>query len=163
YIKYFNDEDKEGEYYLKDSEIAFDYVIKEGDRIYKKDREYIDSIEESSEEEILEVEDHMESTKNSTNDTIQPVNSEENLNINETGRQEVAAEKEVEENQLKVIVNDEPVILKGKDKYVFIDIFNYIEFNLTIPQGNLRLLLNDKKAGYYDELKYGDIIKIYWE
>jgi len=60
-------------------------------------------------------------------------------------------------------VNDKRLELKDKDKYVFIDLFNYIDFDLSKPQGNLVLLLNDDKAGYHDVLKDGDKIVIRWE
>lgn len=64
---------------------------------------------------------------------------------------------------ISVIVNDEKIILNGKDKYIFIDIFDHIEFDLSMPRGNLVLMLNGAKAGYYDILKDSDIIKIYWD
>ena len=73
----------------------------------------------------------------------------ENLNIKETG--------------IKVRVNNEEVILKDKDKYIFVDIFNYVEFDLSVAKGKLVLLLNGKSAGYYDDLKDGDSIEIKWE
>jgi len=65
--------------------------------------------------------------------------------------------------EIRVYVNDKLVVLSGKEKYAFVDVFNHIEFDLSRPKGNLMLTLNDNKAGYYDELKNGDIIKIFWE
>ena len=62
-----------------------------------------------------------------------------------------------------VIINEEKTYLAGKDSYIFVDIFNHITFDLTVPKGNIVLLLNGKPAAYTDELKYGDEIKIYWE
>jgi hypothetical protein len=53
--------------------------------------------------------------------------------------------------------------LKGKEKYVFIDVFDYIDFDLTRAKGVLVLRINDNKAGYYDELNQGDNIIIRWE
>lgn len=64
---------------------------------------------------------------------------------------------------ISVTVNDKPTTLKGKEKYVFIDIFDFIDFDLTKVKGNLILMLNEKKAGYFDELKNGDAIKVYWK
>ncbi|MFU0825232.1 cell division protein FtsA [Clostridium sp.] len=66
-------------------------------------------------------------------------------------------------NEIKVYVNDKQVILSGKEKYIFVDVFNHIQFDLSVPKGNLMITLNDNKAGYYDELKDGDIIRIFWE
>ncbi|HDK7137201.1 TPA: rod shape-determining protein [Clostridium botulinum] len=73
----------------------------------------------------------------------------ENFNIKETG--------------IKVRVNNEEILLKGKDKYIFVDIFNHVEFDLSVAKGKLVLLLNGKSAGYYDDLKDGDSIEIKWE
>jgi cell division protein FtsA len=67
------------------------------------------------------------------------------------------------EDILEIIVNDERVILKNKDKYIFIDVFDFINFDLTRAKGTLVLTLNGKKAGYYDALSKGDEVKIYWE
>ena len=66
---------------------------------------------------------------------------------------------------LKVVVevNKKIITLKNKDKYVFVDIFNYIEFDLSISKGNLILMLNGSKASYYQPLNNGDVIEIYWE
>lgn len=73
----------------------------------------------------------------------------ENFNIKETG--------------IKVRANNEEILLKGKDKYIFVDIFNHVEFDLSVAKGKLVLLLNGKSAGYYDDLKDGDSIEIKWE
>ena len=65
--------------------------------------------------------------------------------------------------EVKIEVNKKNVILKNKDKYIFVDIFNYIEFDLSISKGNLILMLNGSKANYNQSLNDGDIIEIYWE
>lgn len=70
---------------------------------------------------------------------------------------------ESENSGIKVIVNDKNIELTGKNKFIFVDIFSYINFDLSTPKGQLMLKLNNMVAGYYDELKSGDIIKIYWE
>ena len=64
--------------------------------------------------------------------------------------------------ELRVIVNEKNTILKGKEEYVFVDIFNFIDFDLSEVKGNIVLEKNGKEASYYDALKEGDIIKIYW-
>ncbi|MEW8956329.1 cell division protein FtsA [Clostridium sp.] len=64
--------------------------------------------------------------------------------------------------ELRVIVNEKNTILKGKEEYVFVDIFNFIDFDLSEVKGNIVLEKNGKKSSYYDVLKEGDIIRIYW-
>lgn len=81
--------------------------------------------------------------------------------INDRG--EIKVEESREKNKISLIINDKPVVMHGKQKYIFIDIFDFIDFDLTKVKGNLVLMLNGKKAGYYDELSDGDLVKVYWE
>jgi cell division protein FtsA len=81
--------------------------------------------------------------------------------INDRG--EIKVEESREKNKISLIINDKPVVMHGKQKYIFIDIFDFIDFDLTKVKGNLVLMLNSKKAGYYDELSDGDLVKVYWE
>ncbi len=60
-------------------------------------------------------------------------------------------------------VNKKNITLKNKEKYIFLDIFDFIEFDLSISKGNLILMLNGSKASYYQPLNHGDVIQIYWE
>ncbi len=53
-------------------------------------------------------------------------------------------------------------ITHEKDEFLFVDIFNYIDFDLTKPKGKLVLKLNDEDAEYMAPLKDGDTIKIFW-
>lgn len=69
-----------------------------------------------------------------------------------------------EGNSINLYVNGEEKIFQyEKDEFVFIDIFNYINFDLSKPKGSLVLLVNDLKADYYQKLNNGDNIKIYWK
>jgi cell division protein FtsA len=63
-----------------------------------------------------------------------------------------------------VTVNGKPVVLSGdKAQYIFVDIFNYIQFDLSRPQGTIVLRLNGKQAAFADEIKSGDNIEIFWD
>ncbi len=65
---------------------------------------------------------------------------------------------------INLIINgEEKSIEYNKEKFIFVDIFDYIDFDLTIPKGKLVLKLNEKDAEYLVELKNNDEIKIYWE
>ena len=72
----------------------------------------------------------------------------ENLNVDE---------------QLFITVNGERIILKDKKKYIFVDIFSYIDFDLSAPKGNIVLKLNGRTANFTDDITYGDNIEVYWE
>lgn len=68
-----------------------------------------------------------------------------------------------EKQTIKVSVNNKEIIMNDKKSYIFVDVFNYVNFDLSRPKGRIVLKLNDKKAGYNDELKNGDKIDIYWD
>ncbi|MGF7398840.1 cell division FtsA domain-containing protein [Thermoanaerobacterium thermosaccharolyticum] len=58
-----------------------------------------------------------------------------------------------------VYINGDKTILTGKEQYIFIDIFNFIDFQ--IPKNKIpEMILNGKKASYTDILKKGDKIEI---
>ncbi len=66
--------------------------------------------------------------------------------------------------ELTVTANGQPVTLKGKAGYVFVDIFDFIRFDLNDSRGrNIVTLLNGRRAGYMEPLGEGDVIEIYWE
>lgn len=75
--------------------------------------------------------------------------------------------KEEENNpetaQIVVMVNKKPVVMRGKSKYVFVDIFDYIEFDLSKPQGAIVTNLNGAPAQFMEELHDGDVLEIYWK
>lgn len=61
-----------------------------------------------------------------------------------------------------VMVNGSPVAMSGKPKYVFVDVFNFINFDLSKPQGAIVTTVNGHDANYMEELHDKDIIEIYW-
>lgn len=66
--------------------------------------------------------------------------------------------------EMNVIVNSLPVTLQGKSSYVFVDVFSFIDFDLSTPAGrSIVTLLNGRNAEYMEPLKSGDVIDIYWE
>ena len=68
-----------------------------------------------------------------------------------------------DEKLLHLMVNQQPVTLKGKSEYVFVDVFEEIDFDLTKPKGKgIVTNLNGKPAQYMEPLHEGDIIEIYW-
>ncbi|NLM74853.1 MAG: cell division protein FtsA [Clostridiaceae bacterium] len=65
---------------------------------------------------------------------------------------------------ITVKVNGKLITLPPKPTgYIFIDIFNHIDFDLTSPKGVVQLRLNGREAGFTDAIGSGDVIDIYWE
>ena len=63
-----------------------------------------------------------------------------------------------------VTVNGSPVILKGKEEYVFVDVFDYIDFDLSKPKGRgIVTRLNGIDTQYMAPVSEGDVIEIYWK
>ena len=78
-------------------------------------------------------------------------------------KQEEAA-KEDDFAEVHVIVNNLPVTLKGKSSYVFVDVFEYINFDLNAGNGRAVVTrLNGEFPSYMAELKEGDKVEVYWE
>lgn len=64
---------------------------------------------------------------------------------------------------ITVMINKAPVTLSGKKFYVFVDIFEFYDFNLSNAEGRIIVTeLNGRTAEYMEELKGGDVIDIYW-
>lgn len=65
---------------------------------------------------------------------------------------------------LSLLVNNESMdISYKKDEFLFVDIFDYIDFDLSKLRGSLVLRLNGLDADYLRPLKDGDRLDIYWE
>ncbi len=87
-----------------------------------------------------------------------------------TDKPETAPSKEKEPKEtnkgetITVLVNNEPVTLSGKYYYIYIDVFDYIDFDLNDPRGGSIITLhNGENAKYMDSLKDGDVLEIFWK
>jgi len=67
-------------------------------------------------------------------------------------------------HDITVEVNGKSVRLSGKSEYVFVDVFGYIDFDLSKPQGTAVVTkLNGNTAQYMEVIKSGDVLDIHWE
>ena len=63
-----------------------------------------------------------------------------------------------------VKVNGKDVKLTGKNDYIYVDVFEFIDFDLSKPQGRAVVTkLNERTAIFNEPIKSGDVIEIYWE
>ncbi|MCI7130832.1 MAG: rod shape-determining protein [Lachnospiraceae bacterium] len=81
------------------------------------------------------------------------------------GSEESPVEEESKEPIDRVVfVNGELIVMHGKPEYVFIDVFDYIDFDLSDSRGRAIITkVNDKNAFYTQTLDEGDEIIIRWE
>lgn len=72
-------------------------------------------------------------------------------------------EKKVISIPVTIMVNGGPVVLTGKAEYVFVDVFNFIDFDLSSPRGALVTTINGEPAKHLQVLQEGDVLDIHWE
>lgn len=83
--------------------------------------------------------------------------------------QQVVEEKKQEVQDLPtrdvaVIVNNAPVVLSGRMNYIFVDVFDFIDFDLSQSNGRfIATRLNGEPAQYAQEIQEGDVIEIFWK
>lgn len=86
--------------------------------------------------------------------------------VMEESTKEPAEEVKVqaENTEIVVIINKIPTRLQGKPGYVFVDIFDYINFDLTKQHGKgIVTTVNGRMAQYMEPLYDGDVIEVYWK
>ncbi len=73
-------------------------------------------------------------------------------------------QKRVITRDIHVIVNNESVTLHGKSDYIFVDIFDVIDFDLSKPNGrSIVTTLNGGTPDYMQAINEGDKIEVYWK
>ncbi len=78
--------------------------------------------------------------------------------------EEVPQKLQTQDDVTVVMVNKQPIVMRGKSEYIYVDVFDYIQFDLRESGGrNIVTLLNGRQAQYMEAIKEGDIIDIYWE
>lgn len=94
--------------------------------------------------------------------------------INPIEQQELEEKKRLEEEEkakgpkeiktIQVTFNGSPVSLAGKADYVFVDVFDFVAFDLkNIPGKRIVTQLNGQNALYMNPLYNGDSIEVFWE
>lgn len=65
---------------------------------------------------------------------------------------------------MTVVVNHKSITMNGKPDYIFVDVFEYIDFNLNDSRGRAIVThINGRPAGFMENLNDGDVIDIYWK
>ena len=72
--------------------------------------------------------------------------------------------KNILAHDLHVTINNESHTLHGKADYIFVDIFDAIDFDLSKPNGrSIVTTLNGGTPEYMQPIKEGDRIEVYWK
>lgn len=68
------------------------------------------------------------------------------------------------EKNIYLIVNgEEKNFSYTEEEFVFVNIFSYIDFDLSKPKGKLVLKVNNREAQYMEALESNDKVEVYWE
>ncbi|SFC77926.1 cell division protein FtsA [Clostridium uliginosum] len=149
-----------------------DYELEEGDKIIKKDNTYVDDniqgdtyVDGNIQDNICldeNLEDY-DSSKQDLDDKDIVIDDEDKLEVAiDSTKYDKSKEFKEEVSKMKVIVNGKEVILQGKSEYVFVDVFDYIDFDLTVSKGIINVKLNGENAAYTAKINEGDVIEIFW-
>lgn len=91
------------------------------------------------------------------------VYDEQEEEIEETKEAEEAEQQSDPGYSITVLVNNQIVVLEGKSEYVFVDVFEKINFDRSRPRGmGIVATLNGRPAQYMEPLHDGDVLEIYW-
>lgn len=117
-----------------------------------------ETIEEQSKEQLKEQsEEQVKEEQKAKED------AEKNTEINTEIKAEELSQQKEEPVDCAVFVNGDVIVLRGKPQYVFIDVFDYIDFDLSDSRGRAIITkINDKDAFYTQTLNEGDEIVIRW-
>lgn len=140
----------------KDTEVYENFTVNWTLEILKSEKEEIEEQEAIASEEEYEENTETEDIPEEEEDVSEEM-SDESVSEEKTGQ-------DSPKGSVTVIVNKEPVTLKGKPSFVFVDVFDAINFNLADSRGrNIVTKINGRQAQYMENLKDGDVVDIYWE
>lgn len=127
------------------------------------------TVSEDSNEMSENESDFMSATEMSSYETTLEDSADKKSDTNLDNKQDKGVDNKnvtevpLENKRMIVMVNRKPVVLRGKPKYVFVDIFDFIDFDLSKPQGAIVTNLNGNQAQFMEELHEGDMIEVYWK
>ena len=126
----------------------------------KYEKEQLDSFAELPEDDGT----YQKGVRYDRQEENEPAYGQEQQSETDSVREEEPGESSGAALSLYVMVNDEQVHLTGKTSYVFVDVFEHIDFDLSKPQGSgIVTRLNGRDAQYMEEIHSGDRIEIYWK
>ena len=77
---------------------------------------------------------------------------------------QVRKETKEKDKMINLSINGEQKNINyNKENFQFVDVFDYIDFNLNEAKGTLVLKVNGLDAEYLQNLKNGDSLEILWE
>ncbi len=160
------------------SDVSFTYGPKEGASIITKDatdevgENQVETTDAMVENELEATADTIAENDNVTTEAIagneleatadEIVENDDKTTADEMVENELEAT--AEDAGITVYVNNSPVVLNGKNSFIFVDIFDKIDFNLAESRGRaIVTTINGHDAGYTEALHPEDRIEVYWK
>lgn len=126
-----------------------------------------DDYESDFEEDGFVSDDDIEEDNEADNKEDLSRDSHHNNKMNSSGKESIWEKEQTPlniEKQTAVMINKTPYVLKGKARYVFVDVFDYIDFDLSAKKGvGIVTTVNGQNAQYLQPLVDGDVIEVYWQ
>lgn len=140
------------------------YEILEGDHLVKEVKafEKVEKAEEAKQEEKQEEVDILENNEAFDNKTDFVLENAADIEKSEIALEDKLGIIKEEFLSITVTVNGQNITLIGKNQYIIVDIFDYIDFDLTIAKGIINLTLNGDKTSYTAKINGGDVIEVFW-
>lgn len=126
----------------------------------------IDWVEDSIEEEEIfsDAKEEIKDVKPPKQEVKKAEPPKQELKKEEKRKEVEPAGEEDDETAMYVTVNGDSVKLFGKEDYIFVDVFDFIDFDLKASNGRpIVIKVNGEYTDYVKPLHAGDMIEIYWE
>lgn len=148
----------------KTSERETDKIAEEQTQKESKEEKFQDAVANASgrpHTDKSQASKSLKQEKNSLN--TKEKNSIDKHEKHSLGKHEKNSLGKQENRAITIIVNNKPVILKGKPDYMFVDIFDFIDFDTSKMRGSgIATIINGHDAQYTEALKNGDKIEVFW-
>ena len=163
------------EFYINQKEADFDDRIYDGCEItcVWKEESYADKIEHIIADETKREEEKKETAIDLKKNDIEHLSDHTALEQQETvadinlelTKDETTARKEIVGiHDITIVVNDQNVILKNKENYIFVDILDFYPFDTSTAGGStIVTTVNGLPANFTSEIQEGDRIELYWK
>lgn len=144
--------------------IASETENKETAGLSDADSKTKESVDKSEANPEAKADETVHAFKDMAEDAAKEEKKEEKKTEQESGSGSESEESVDELKKIIVIVNQKPIVMKGKKNYTFVDIFDYINFDTSKMRGSgIATIVNGKDAQYTQELFNGDKIEVYWK
>ncbi len=77
---------------------------------------------------------------------------------------ETSHDNKIINSAITVFINNSPVILKNKNRYIFVDILDFYPFDTSVAGGSeLITTINGERCDFTGVINNGDVLEIYWK